>query len=112
MADADAHISASVLLEKLEQWHKDRLDNCHRIACEKSGADRQGWLDDAAAFNATLVMLAKLSNGLVASAARERIYAQALDAIQKHALDPLNPWPRATVFALIADALDRAKAVK
>ena len=38
----------------LKSWVSDRLENCLRIAAQKTGRDRDGWLEDAEYFRAIL----------------------------------------------------------
>lgn len=40
--------------EELIKWLAERRDNCLRIAEEKTGEDRLGWLIDAAYFDQAL----------------------------------------------------------
>lgn len=45
----------------LAEWVKERLDNCQRIAAQKTGADRDGWLEDGAYFAAILPYVSALN---------------------------------------------------
>lgn len=41
----------------LKEWVRDRKNNCLRIAESKTGADRDGWLEDASYFQQILDIL-------------------------------------------------------
>jgi hypothetical protein len=43
------------------EWIKERADNARRIANGKAGADRLGWLADAAYYDAILAEIARLT---------------------------------------------------
>jgi hypothetical protein len=43
----------------LEEWMHERYDNCVRIAAQKEGDEKRGWLEDAEYFAAALRALAK-----------------------------------------------------
>lgn len=47
----------SVIELSVEDWVRERLDNCQRIAAGKTGADRDGWLEDAEYFSRVLAMI-------------------------------------------------------
>jgi len=38
-------------------WLEERRDNCRRIAAERSGNDRNGWLDDYEHFSAAIALI-------------------------------------------------------
>lgn len=38
----------------VEAWVHERLDNCQRLAAQKTGRDRDGWLEDARYFSRIL----------------------------------------------------------
>jgi hypothetical protein len=41
----------------VEDWVRERLDNCQRLAAGKVGADRDGWLEDARYFSRVLARM-------------------------------------------------------
>lgn len=46
-----------ITLTDLEHWLQERYDNCIRIAGQKTGDDRKGWMEDADYFHAALAHL-------------------------------------------------------
>jgi hypothetical protein len=46
----------------VDMWVRERLENCLRIAKERTGKDRDGWLEDAKYFRAILARLNVLTS--------------------------------------------------
>ncbi len=57
-----------VTIVALQAWVLERLENCERLAGEKSGTAADGWRDDARHFRAILANLESLR--LIAEHAR------------------------------------------
>lgn len=55
---------ADLAPEALAKWAAERLGNSKRIAATKSGADRDGWLEDVAYWEAICAALARRPAGL------------------------------------------------
>lgn len=45
------------------EWLEERFENCLRISEEKTGKDRDGWLEDAAYFAKTIAIIRTLAAG-------------------------------------------------
>jgi hypothetical protein len=56
-------VKDSYTAKDVAQWLAERLANCQRLAQEKTGADRAGWLEDARYFKAALHLLADGQSG-------------------------------------------------
>ena len=48
--------------EQCKQWLQERHENCVRIAAQNTGADKAGWIEDAAYFAEALASIAALEN--------------------------------------------------
>ncbi len=44
----------------LEDWLRERHENCLRLAEQKVGAEREGWLEDAAYFSRAMTTIVAL----------------------------------------------------
>lgn len=51
-----ADIEATLAMP-LAEWVLERLENCQELAAKKTGADRDGWIEDARYFAAILYRL-------------------------------------------------------
>lgn len=47
----------SMTSESIKKWLTERHENCLRIAGTKTGADRDGWLEDASYFAAAIGLI-------------------------------------------------------
>lgn len=47
----------SMTAESIKKWLTERHENCLRIAGTKTGADREGWLEDASYFAAAIGLI-------------------------------------------------------
>lgn len=82
-------------------WLADRLQNCETIASHRIGADRSGWLEDAAYFKRAIAMLAAapapVSEYWWCAGCQREVPQEEVGLDQKHTLCPnkLNRWKRA-----------------